>query len=50
MVSSVAHESAPKLDFDRLPMSRANFKGMAAYGHAKLCGQRSCNRATAVAR
>ena len=36
MVSSVAHESA-KLDFDELPMQRANFKGMAAYGQAKLC-------------
>jgi len=37
LVSSVAHESPAKLDFDQLPMSRANFKGMAAYGQAKLC-------------
>jgi WW domain-containing oxidoreductase len=37
MVSSVAHESSAKLDFDQLPMTKANFKGMAAYGQAKLC-------------
>ncbi len=37
MVSSVAHESPPKLDFDQLPMTRANFKGMPAYGQAKMC-------------
>jgi WW domain-containing oxidoreductase len=37
MVSSVAHESAAKLDFDQLPMKKAKFRGMAAYGQAKLC-------------
>jgi NAD(P)-dependent dehydrogenase (short-subunit alcohol dehydrogenase family) len=37
MVSSVAHESSAKLDFGLLPMTEANFKGMAAYGQAKLC-------------
>jgi WW domain-containing oxidoreductase len=37
MVSSTSHKSPPKLDFADLPMSRANFKGMAAYGQAKLC-------------
>jgi WW domain-containing oxidoreductase len=37
MVSSVGHRSPPKLDFDRLPMARENFRGMTAYGQAKLC-------------
>ncbi len=37
MVSSTSHASPPKLDFDQLPMSRNNFKGMGAYGQAKLC-------------
>jgi WW domain-containing oxidoreductase len=37
MLSSVAHGSPVKLDFDHLPMSRANFRGMVAYGQAKLC-------------
>ena len=37
MVSSTSHKSPPKLDFDRLPMTRENFKGMGAYGEAKLC-------------
>jgi WW domain-containing oxidoreductase len=37
IVSSVAHESPAKLDFDQLPMKKAKFKGMAAYGQAKLC-------------
>jgi NAD(P)-dependent dehydrogenase (short-subunit alcohol dehydrogenase family) len=37
MVSSVAHGSPPKLDFERLPMAPAGFKGMVAYGQAKLC-------------
>ena len=37
MVSSISHESPPKLDFARLPMTRENYKGLAAYGQAKLC-------------
>jgi WW domain-containing oxidoreductase len=37
MVSSSSHRMPPKLDFTRLPMTRANFKGMTAYGQAKLC-------------
>jgi len=37
MVSSVAHESPAKLDFDALPVTKGNFQGMAAYGQAKLC-------------
>jgi WW domain-containing oxidoreductase len=37
MVSSTSHKSPPKLDFTELPMTRANFKGMGAYGQAKLC-------------
>ena len=37
MVSSVGHRTPAKLDFERLPMVRANFNGMTAYGQAKLC-------------
>ena len=37
MVSSLSHKSPAKLDFDRLPMTRDNFRGMTAYGQAKLC-------------
>jgi WW domain-containing oxidoreductase len=37
MVSSLSHRSPPKLDFAVLPMTRDNFKGMTAYGQAKLC-------------
>jgi WW domain-containing oxidoreductase len=37
MVASESHQSPPKLDFDRLPMTRENFRGMIAYGQAKLC-------------
>ena len=37
MVSSTSHKSPPKLDFNQLPMTRENFKGMGAYGQAKLC-------------
>ena len=37
MVSSTSHRSPSKLDFDRLPMARENFRGMTAYGQAKLC-------------
>ncbi|MGB0061690.1 SDR family NAD(P)-dependent oxidoreductase [Candidatus Binatus sp.] len=37
MVSSLSHRSPAKLDFDRLPMTRENFRGMTAYGQAKLC-------------
>jgi len=37
MVSSTSHRMPPKLDFADLPMSRETFKGMTAYGQAKLC-------------
>jgi len=37
MVSSTSHRMPPKLDFKQLPMSREKFKGMTAYGQAKLC-------------
>jgi WW domain-containing oxidoreductase len=37
MVSSTSHKTPPKLDFSQLPMKRGNFKGMGAYGQAKLC-------------
>lgn len=37
LVSSTSHKSPPKLDFDQLPMTRETFKGMGAYGQAKLC-------------
>jgi WW domain-containing oxidoreductase len=37
MVSSESHQSPPKLDFERLPLTRENFRGMIAYGQAKLC-------------
>jgi len=37
MVSSSSHRSPATLDFDRLPMTPANFRGMTAYGQAKLC-------------
>ena len=37
MVSSTSHKSPPKLDFNQLPMTRETFKGMGAYGQAKLC-------------
>jgi len=37
MVSSTSHRSPAKLDFDRLPMTRENFRGLTAYGQAKLC-------------
>ncbi len=37
MVSSLSHKSPAKLDFGRLPMTRENFRGMTAYGQAKLC-------------
>lgn len=37
MVASESHQSPPKLDFSRLPMTRENFRGMIAYGQAKLC-------------
>jgi WW domain-containing oxidoreductase len=32
-----SHRSPPKLDFDRWPLTRENFRGMIAYGQAKLC-------------
>ena len=37
MVSSGSHAMPPKLDFARFPMTAANFKGLTAYGQAKLC-------------
>ncbi len=37
MVSSTSHRSPANLDFDRLPMTRENFRGLTAYGQAKLC-------------
>ena len=37
MVASVSHARPPKLDFARLPLTRKNFRGMIAYGQAKLC-------------
>lgn len=37
MVSSTSHRTPAKLDFNQLPMTRENFKGLAAYGQAKLC-------------
>jgi WW domain-containing oxidoreductase len=37
MVSSTSHKTPPKLDFNRLPLPREGFKGMTAYGQAKLC-------------
>ncbi len=37
MVSSTSHRTPPQLDFDHLPLDRAHFKGMTAYGQAKLC-------------
>lgn len=37
MVSSTSHKQPPTLDFSKLPMSKSDFKGMTAYGQAKLC-------------
>ncbi len=37
MVSSGSHKMPPRLDFAHLPMTRDRFKGMTAYGQAKLC-------------
>ena len=37
MVSSGSHKMPPRLDFAQLPMTRERFKGMTAYGQAKLC-------------
>ncbi|HSG89204.1 MAG TPA: SDR family oxidoreductase [Pseudomonadales bacterium] len=37
MVSSESHRMPKRLDFERLPMSEANFSGLVAYGQAKLC-------------
>ena len=37
MVSSTSHKQPSKLDFSNLPMSRDSFRGMTAYGQAKLC-------------
>ena len=37
MVSSESHRAPRQLDFERLPMTRENFRGLVAYGQAKLC-------------
>jgi WW domain-containing oxidoreductase len=37
MLSSEAHRSPKKLDFDRLPYSQDDYSIMKAYGQAKLC-------------
>jgi WW domain-containing oxidoreductase len=37
MVSSESHRSPRTLDFDRLPLPRAGYSGLVAYGQAKLC-------------
>jgi len=37
MVSSESHRMPAKLDFADLPMRRESFKGLTAYGQAKLC-------------
>lgn len=37
MVSSESHRAPRRLDFDRFPMTAANFRGLVAYGQAKLC-------------
>ena len=37
MVSSESHRSPKKLDFDRLPLTAAQYSGFVAYGQAKLC-------------
>jgi WW domain-containing oxidoreductase len=37
MVASTSHTMPPKLDFADFPMKRETYKGMTAYGQAKLC-------------
>lgn len=37
MVSSESHRSPRRLNFARLPLTRKNFRGLIAYGQAKLC-------------
>jgi WW domain-containing oxidoreductase len=37
MVSSESHRTPAKLEFERFPLNRDNFKFMTAYGQAKLC-------------
>jgi WW domain-containing oxidoreductase len=37
MVSSESHRSPRRLDFDRFPLRADKFRGMVAYGQAKLC-------------
>lgn len=37
MVASESHRSVRKLDFDRLPLKKGDFRAMTAYGQAKLC-------------
>lgn len=37
MVSSESHRAPRRLDFDRFPMTEGNFRGLVAYGQAKLC-------------
>ena len=37
MVSSESHRSPRRLDFDRFPLTEDGYKGLIAYGQAKLC-------------
>ena len=37
MVASESHRTPSKLDFDRLPLTAAQYSGFVAYGQAKLC-------------
>lgn len=37
MVSSESHRAPRRLDFDRFPMREDQFRGLVAYGQAKLC-------------
>ncbi len=37
MVSSSSHGMPPKLDFSSFPMKRETYRGLTAYGQAKLC-------------
>ena len=46
MVSSESHHTPPKLDFDRFPLQRSNYRGFVAYGQAKLCNVLFANELT----
>ena len=37
MVSSESHRSPRRLDFERFPLAEEGYRGMVAYGQAKLC-------------